>query len=104
MYPSFLIAGALKAKLVIDDPELIARNLYGEIIEYGRPPVIKIRVKDNGLPGDTLFHELAHLVEAWIGKDFLPQKQEHNIFLSAFYLSLKQNGFLATCLISGDFE
>lgn len=102
-FPKKLKVGTWNFKLIEDGEELKHKNLWGECCFLGRPPTIVIRTEDNPCPGDTLFHEIAHGVEGWLGLEYLDSGDRHNAFLSAFYSALRQNKFLATTLICKDY-
>lgn len=94
--PTTVKVGMTKYKVLLDEDETVLQGQSGCC--YGIPPRIYIDIKEPS-KGGVLFEEVAHAVEKELRLEFLGNEIGHSAFCYMFFMTLQQNGFLATCIL-----
>ena len=93
--PTTVKVGMTKYKVQLDKDEMVLQGHSGCC--DGVPPRIFIDAKEPN-KGAVLFEETGHAVEKELGLDIFGNSEYHRAWFYMFFMSLQQNGYLATCL------
>ena len=93
--PTTVKVGMTKYRILLDEDDMVLQGHSGCC--DGVPPRIFIDEKEPN-KGAVLFEEMGHAVEKELRLEVFSNNEGHSAFFYMFFMSLQQNGYLATCL------